>query len=345
MFTKFFSKVALVLTTVITACLAGCGGGGSSTGGPTPSISQACANGATDYPTCTPAVTPANLQTSVPAPTYAANSQELVAFNEINNFRKSAGLGLLAQNVKADTAAKNHADCIVVTQNFSHTETSSPCFTGTNPADRLAFAGYTGTVLGEELSGVNGSDGVRSLMNTLYHRAGLLNQNISEIGIGFNSSNPAPLVIELGYTKKQNNASNFVVGYPVNGQSDIPLSMFPELPNPFPDLSLSTATDYLTKTSSPISIHGEQNSTITLTSFSLVESVSNIPLDVRIVSKSNDVNNYVAANSMYFVGKSPFKISTKYTWVFVGSMNGVPVNLTSSFTTETSPNIGGGAKL
>lgn len=342
------TKLNLISASIATAmALAACGGGGggSSTGGTTPPVSQTCTNGATDYPTCTPAVTPANLQTSVPAPTYSASSQELVAFNEINNFRKIAGLGLLAQNAKADTAAKSHADCIVVTQNFSHTQNPSPCFTGTNPADRLAFAGYTGTVLGEELSGVNGSDGVRSLMNTLYHRAGLLNQNISEIGIGFNLSNPAPLVIELGYTKKQNNASNFVMGYPVNGQFDVPLSMFPELPNPFPDLSLSTATDYLTKTSSPISIHGEQNSTITLTSFSLFESVTNIPVDVRIVSKSNDVNNYVAANSMYFVGKSPYKTNTKYTWVFSGSMNGVPVSLTSSFTTGASSNIGGGAKL
>jgi hypothetical protein len=51
-------------------------------------------------------VTPPDLQTTVPTPTYAPGSPELIAFNEINAVRASLGLGLVAQNAYLDLQQK-----------------------------------------------------------------------------------------------------------------------------------------------------------------------------------------------------------------------------------------------
>src|SRR5471030_3256960 len=60
-----------------------------------------------------PTVTPGNLQTTVPAPTYAAGSQELAFYTTFNAFRQAEGLGLLAQNSKLDAADRNHLNYLL----------------------------------------------------------------------------------------------------------------------------------------------------------------------------------------------------------------------------------------
>ena len=101
------SKITLI-TLAVTMTLTACGGGGASTtasnngtnsGSGTPPVTTPPV---TTPPVTTPPVTTpgnnGNLQTSVPAPTYAASTPELFTFNEINTFRKALGLGLISQN-------------------------------------------------------------------------------------------------------------------------------------------------------------------------------------------------------------------------------------------------------
>ncbi len=162
MFTKFFSKICLIL---IAASLSACGGGGSSPS--TPAVATTCTspqvlvNGVCTNPIST--VIPANLQSNVPVPTYASGSVELQAFTELNNFRKMVGLGLLAQNSKIDSAAANHANYI--SQNidtdltvFGHYEVATKAgYTGVAPGDRTAFTSY-GPVASEVATSNNYSD-------------------------------------------------------------------------------------------------------------------------------------------------------------------------------------------
>ena len=335
------------MTSTLSLILAACGGGGGSTSTTTPvtpPVSQTCANGASDYPTCTPPVTPGNLQQTVPAPTYLATSDEVVTFNELNGFRKAIGLGLLAQSLPLDTASRNHSTYIVTNQIFSHVEDSTkPGFTGVNPSDRDTFAGYTSATLGGEvIGGGSAPTGIRGLINTIYHRDLLAFQGFTDVGISYMNGWSNPLVIDFGSKKAQVNASNFTTTYPFDKQINLPLTMMVESPNPFPDLSTSNS-DFPTKTSSPISFYSVAGSTLSVTSFTVMQAGQTTPLSVRLLTAANDPNKDVQPNVAHIVGNAPFTANTQYVVNFVGSVNGIAINKTWSFTTGSSLNIGGGA--
>jgi uncharacterized protein YkwD len=345
--------LASIISAMILSACGGGSGGGSTPAAVTPPVTciapQVLTNGVCVTPP--PSVTPAKLQTSVPTPTYLAGSEELAAFNEFNGFRKMMGLGLVAQNSKIDTAAKNHATYIVQNKIFAHEESAvNTGFTGINPDDRMRFAGYATSYGGEELSSTGGQIGTRMLMNTIYHRDGIAFQFITDLGIAFNSGGQfgggwvAPLVIDIGTTAgiTQNNASDFVTSYPVDGQTDLPLSMAAESPNPFSDID-ATTNDVFTKTTSPVSIYSAFGTTLAVTSFTVTESSQTTPLDVRLITNANDINKHVGTNVVHIVGKAPFKANTKYSVSFIGNVNGVALVKNWSFTTGTSLNIGGGA--
>lgn len=332
-------KTTLKMTVVaFSVALTACGGGGGSTS-TTPPVSQTCANGALDYPTCTPGVTPAKLQTSVPTPTYSAASEEVLAFNEINSFRKAVGLGLLAQNVKLDVSAQNHVNYVANTQIIGHDEVASKTgFTGVTAQDRANFAGYNAGV-GEVVAGNGAVAAVRSLINSVYHRDILLLQPIVDIGIGTNQTWVKPVVIDFGFGGKQNNASNFVTTYPLNGQANLPLAMNPEAPSPLADVS---GNAFGTSTSSPISFYAAYGTTVSVNSFTVTKDGQNSPLPMKLITASNDINKMVDTNTAHLLGSSPFAANTKYNVSFNGTVNGVAVSKTWSFTTGSSLFVGGG---
>lgn len=350
--TKLLVLTSLTASMMLTGCGGGSGGASTPVGGTTPlkcTAPQVLSNGACVTPA--PTVTPAKLQTSVPTPTYLPGSEELAAFNEFNGFRKLMGLGLVAQNEKIDVAAKNHASYIVQNKIFAHEENSANTgFTGINPDDRMRFAGYAATYGGEELSTTGGLIGVRMLMNTIYHRDGIAFQFITDLGIAFNTGVQfgggwvAPLVIDLGTTGgiMQNNASDFVTSYPVDGQTDLPLTMGAESPNPFTDID-ATTNDVFTKTSSPISIYSAHGTTLAVSSFTVTEAGQTMPMEVRLITYANDINKHLGTNVVHIVGKTPFKSNTKFNVSFIGNVNGVGIVKNWSFSTGTSLNIGGGA--
>ena len=86
--------VGVAVTIFLAAC--GGGGGGSTSGTPT------AATPSTPAQPSAPVVTPADLQNSVPALTYSADSQEFIFVTALNQFRQQVGLGLLAQNAQLD---------------------------------------------------------------------------------------------------------------------------------------------------------------------------------------------------------------------------------------------------
>lgn len=337
MFTKFFSKISAVL---IAASLTACGGGsgGSTTSSPTTPVTNTCSNGATNYPTCNTVA----LQTSVATPTYAATSDELITFNELNGFRKALGLGLLAQSLTLDNAAKNHSNYIAINQIFGHVEDGAkPGFTGIYPQDRVAFAGYKLGTYGGEVVGVGAApSGIRGLINSIYHRDLLAFQMFTDVGISFNSGIYTPVVIDFGATLSQANASNFTTNYPFDGQTNLPLAMVGEIPNPFPEL---TYNDYSSKTSSPITFYSANGTTLSVTTFTVTQAGQTTPLSVRLLTAATDVNKEVQPNVAHIIGNAPFLANTKYVVNFVGTVNGASISKTWSFTTGTSVFYGGGA--
>lgn len=346
-------KIKLSLALIVSAALAACGGGGG--GGGAASTTPITA---VTPPVTAPTVTPGDLQTTVPALTYAPTSQEYAFVTTLNAFRGQLGLGLLAQNPLLDTAASNHlhyvltndkdsggtVDMSVINTTYNrpqfHIEDSNlPLFTGIQEIDRARHAGYAGAYVGEEGTFGGGKGAVlalNQLFATVYHRAGLMFQFTREIGVAVGTDASQTVVMEEGYqstVKPQYVASDFVGAYPADKQTNVPLHAGVETPNPFPELS-QTNTDFPTKTSYPICIAIKEGQQLTVTAFTVTESGQATPLDVRLMTKANDPNKWLAGNIAFIVGKIPFKPNTTYNVSFSGTANSTPITKTWSFTTS-----------
>lgn len=330
--------------------LAACGGGSS----PSASIITAPPV-AVPAPAPAPVVTPAAIQTSVPALTYAAISEEFQFITAWNQFRAQMGLGLLAQSAVLDKASLNHLEYVLKndvlnggTVNFRmidpatnrpmfHIEQGSkPLFTGVQEFDRARSVGFTGSYVGEMLAfpGRSGARvGLESLAATIYHRVGLMNQSTNEVGVAAGQDVSRTLVMEAGTTKAQSQASDYIGVYPSANQTGVGLNAYVETPNPFPDLSTANA-DFLTKTGYPVSVAVKEGVTLEVVSFTLTEASAAAPLDARILTSVNDPNRYLASNIAFLIAKAPLKASTTYTAKFSGRMNNVLVNKEWQFTTR-----------
>lgn len=339
-------RSSILMAVFISALVSACGGGGSD-GGSAPPVATNPTPPVVTTPT-PPAAPEQDLQTSVPAPTYAANSEELAFFNAYNEFRSQAGLGKLAQNTKLDLAAKNHLNYQMQNTDLDlfatdpatgravfHIESASrPGFTGVQELDRAKFAQYAGPYVGETGSfglGKGASKAFGDLLATVYHRAAFMYQSPRDIGIVVGTDKNQTVIVEFGYeTKKQFNASNYFGSYPADKQTGVRLVAATELPNPFSDITLD---EYSTKTSYPVNVVSAEGTTMEVVSFTMTEAGQSTPLDARLITKANDPNKYVAANTAFLVGKAPFKANTVYNVVFSGTINGVAVNKSWSFTT------------
>lgn len=329
-------SVLTILTITLSACGGGSGGDGSSSTpvatNPTPPV----------VVTPPPTITPANLQTTVPASTYAATSDELAFFNAFNDFRAKVGLGLLAQSKELDLASANHLNYLLTNSDIdfskvsAHDETATrPGFTGVNSLERAKFAKYAGTFTAEQISNAYRGDGalaMHRLLATVYHRATMMHQGARDVGVKVGANEGRDVVMVLGGTQGnfQRNASDFVTGYPYDKQTGVSLTTTPESPNPYPDLTLN---DYATKTSYPVSFTSEQSTTLKVETFTITEAGQSAPLDVRLITADNDYLKMLPANFAFIVGRAPFKANTTYNVSFKGTVNGAAVGKTWSFTT------------
>lgn len=87
-----------------------------------------------------------------PAPTYPAGSNELTAYQLINDARVRCGSGRLTQNASLDLAAQKHGlylswtPNILLNRNLSIEDPSGVDFYAATPQERATKAGYAGTV-------------------------------------------------------------------------------------------------------------------------------------------------------------------------------------------------------
>jgi len=338
-------KIALLL--VATFSLASCGGGSS-----LPS----------DF------VIPSNLQTTLNPTTYEAGSEELAAFKRINSFRNSMGLGYWQQNVLLDSAAQHHMT--YSSRNGSTFQQDievdgNDGFTGITPSERAIRTGYfftTNTLtdtnvptapVGELYATGPGIDVINSMVNTIYHRSGLLTQSTLEVGLARDTTGAATPATHWWFshgrlTSGQYVASNYVSNYPIDLQTNVPLSMTPESPSVYPP-----NFDFATQTSSPVSFTSAASTTLSVTSFTVTPAGSTTPLPGTVWTFLNDPNllssnSSTTPNSIdkssapvptlaqyeaYWVGKAPFLPNTTYNVTFTGSTSLV-VNVESTLTNQ-----------
>jgi uncharacterized protein YkwD len=344
-----------VTTSLISLALAGCGGGGGGddkkpvSTSPTPPVVTNPTTPVTPTPTPTPTPQSASLQVAV-APTYAAGSSEAIGLSKLNAFRAAQGLGPLNQNTSADVASKNHAAYVTTNQSGAapHAEVpSKPGFTGVDAMDRLIAAGYPAKSATEVIAfsmqfPSPDAHAIDNLANTVYHRASMMYQGMTTVGIAPETQD-GPLYVAIGLTTPQVNAGDYVGMYPANNQTGVWLTHSVESPNPFYQEMAMSQEAMCTKTSAPVSLTSEASTTLNVTSFTVTEEGQAAPLDARLITKATSTqdNTYLTPNVAFLVGKAPFKPNTKYNVRFVGkatgaatgSSTGLPIEKLWTFTT------------
>jgi uncharacterized protein YkwD len=339
---------------VLTSCalaLSACGGGGgsaSSDGSGTPAPPVQIPPVQTPPVQTPPTTAPADPQPTPPGATYPAGSQELAFFTMLNGFRAQLGLGLFAQNLALDTSDVNHLQYMLTNADVSFSEIDPKTgvaymheeeparqgYTGVAPIDRARFAKYTGSWVGEQVTyglGTGASVALSSLIASVYHREGLMLQSPGDFGISVGNDRYQTTVLSFGIgDKRQHTASDYFGMYPADMQTGVGLSTYPELPNPYPDLS---ANDFATKSSFPVNVVSEESTTLKVNSFTITEAGQSGPLDARLLTSDTDPNKLLAKNTAYLVGKAAFKPKTTYKVSFSGTVNGAAVSKDWSFTT------------
>jgi hypothetical protein len=281
-------------------------------------------------------------------PSYAAGSEELAAFNRLNNERGSCGFGTLKQDTRLDQAARAHADWMLQNNVYSHTESASypNGFTGINPWDRTAFAGYPTTYYTSELIsfGSNetkvgrGNKGVRELLAGVYHAIGSL-RPMKDVGISVRapadvgaSTVLVPTEIVTGTTDGyQMLASDEVVTYPCQGTTGTEYQLTDEDPNPVPGRNLGT-----TPLGQPIIVMARLGQTLSLTAASMQRVSDGQAVVMRSpVTGAADPNGRLANDPQigYVLPDAPLQPNTSYRVTISGTNNGAAFQKTFTFTT------------
>lgn len=357
--TKNTQSILMLSSIAMAALLTACGGGGSSGSSSTPTtpVVTTCSNGASDYPTCK--FFPADLQLTVPTPPFAEGSEELKAFNALNEERSANGLGKLAYSEPLTKAAQAHSNYMSVNYWLDHSETVGKVgFTGESPFLRAKQAGYSATGSVSEGVGLANSlkGGVASLINSVYHRSTIFDQSWRDVGFGRSCYNDCVIdtlifyTLNYGYTKAQKNDSNFVFTYPRNGQVGISPIFCGESPWPlsnyFPVDQACTplksppdaTTLYDAKVGYPVSIAIAEGKKLTVSKFEIFEggaTGNSAAIGSWIVTSDSDPNKHLQSHEAYLIPKQSLKLNTMYTVVFSGDADGVVVNKTWTFTSDT----------
>lgn len=347
--------------------LAGCGGGGGGSPAPAPSIpvtttySATCADGTTTTSTvsvadatakCPAVPAPATVVTSVPAATYAANSEELAVFTLFNAERERCGFGLLAQSATLDTSARGHADWLVRNDYSGHYQVvGTPGYTGVSPSDRILAAGYVPSVnamtspsesTGDAFSTKSGFGvkTLRGLLNAPYHEADMLRGH-RDVGVSVRGKGDLGLpgtktVLNLDFATKSSQGQQSISGvrtYPCQGSTGIETSLKNEDPNPVPGRNLGA-----NPLGSSVVVVGTTGATMNITTATMT-GPGGILITLRApLTSVNDPNkvggvSYFSLNEAVLSADAPLAPNTTYQVNVSGTDGITPFSRSFTFTT------------
>ncbi|GAB4206544.1 MAG: hypothetical protein Fur0019_09880 [Tibeticola sp.] len=255
----------------------------------------------------------------VPAPTYAPDSPEMVAYTLLNEERSRCGFGRLAQNTKLDYAAKMHGLYLQANQVVTHDEDPTrPAFYAATPTERATKAGYrdgAAEVIGPAQTP---QIAVRSLLAAPGHAAAALDTAITnDVGMAF-TSNAAQsfgaLVVVLGTPSGPPTVLSGIRTYPCEGTSGVLARSFGEKPSPFPGQVWGQ----------PVYVAGTEK--LKVSSAAITGPLGDVPLIGIIRIGRPGVGFYAIAPSVL----SP---ATVYTATIKGDDEGVPFERTIRFQT------------
>lgn len=287
-------------------------------------------------------------QPTTPAPA-ASGSEELAAFALLNKERTQCGFGELTRNDALDTAARGHANWLLLNNYTGHDQVEgTPGFTGIEVFARANGAGYHGVWVEDENASMRrtntigfGEAGVRGLLSAPYHLQGLV-AGYHDIGISVMGSDEAGtttkfypravLQIDVGYQPSvdmQAPPSGTVLSYPCDGSSGTFTQLPTETPNPVPGRNLAVAP-----VGHPIMVFGDAGKVLTISSALVQETVTGNTVSLLSpVTGSDDPNHFLKPNQGFVLPDAPLKLNTQYRVTVVGTNDGASFTKTFTFTT------------
>lgn len=338
----------------ILVVLSACGGGGGDSSpvfNPGPPIGT---QNTSPVVPVTPVVLSTPAVTTVTAASYVVGSPEKEAYDYLNAELGRCGFGLKQEKPSLNIAAQGHADWQLVNNYSSHFQlNSTPGFTGVDPYDRIANAGYgarNSFVGADEISISNGTDdkniyagreSIARLLNAPHHLRGLV-EGFKDIGISIRNSQDAQskhgarvvAQINMGYKLSegyQRRAKKFVT-YPCDGSVGVARSLTNESPEPvigrnLANKPLGTSMYMGANVGDKIEVHSAK----------MTEFVSGEVVVTREpVSKTNTASALwsYGEHETYVAADAPLKPLTLYKMVIEYSLNGVlQAPETQTFTT------------
>lgn len=325
----------LILTAVtVAALLSACGGGGGGTA-TAPVVTTAPVASAPFSSVYVP------LQTTVPAPPYAAGSRELAEFNTLNEQRSKCGFGLLASNESLRLAAQDHAsymteyDARLSAAGISIHNQSVQFpngFTGATVFDRVKFRGYGGNLVSEGIGGsLKSTNTSRHLLSLPYH-AGTMLSGFTDIGISVGVA----VVFDYGSQSKFQRKDSSILTYPCAGVTGTKISLDNETPSPYLPRNLVA-----NPIGQPVYFFADESaqvpagkkSLIEVTDLVVTEDVSGVLIVMLPVQNKDNDPVSIGSGFAYAAPDKPLKNLTKYRVRATVKSNGVTTQVDYTFTT------------
>ncbi|WP_426192133.1 CAP domain-containing protein [Massilia sp. DWR3-1-1] len=323
------ARCHLVLPLLVLALLSACGGGGSTGSAPAATTST---------------TTTGSFDTSAyPAAPASVGNVAADGRNWINYRRSQLGVAALLQNAQVNQAAQNHSDYQRLNNTVTHDEESGKAgFTGVGLDARLASAGYqlsrTGFVYGEIISATSNTSGffmAEELVTAIYHRFVMFEPVLKEIGTGLSTNASkysyftADLVASNGLGPGLGRGKLAV--WPFNGQSAV-------VPNFFSDQEEPDPVAGIDEVGYPISVHADAGAIVLVSSFT-VRPRNGGNLTVKLLQRTLDDKSPLTdlktqRSTAAIIPLSRLAAATVYDVAFSGTVDGVPVSLSWSFTTR-----------
>jgi len=302
----------------------------------------------------------------IPKSIRSASSQEALTY--LNILRTGSGQTSLLENTILNTSALNHSNYLITHNISGHYETAGTTgFTGVQPWERSAYAGYLSSITENVSTGQTSvQESIDGLYSAIYHRFGFQAFDIDEIGIGVNFSSTGAYTYNMG-NKKLNDACSgtsfsgsgrYYTGicsdttfkmeesvylnvqnsnkaanpskilWPYANQTNVPPVFFEESPDPLPDYSVSGY---------PISLKFNDYfiKTVSLSSFQLFDSAKNEITNTRLLTKENDPNSKITSHEFALFPLTRLNWNSQYSAKAVYSIDGVSETLEWSFTTKS----------
>lgn len=261
----------------------------------------------------------------------------------INKFRGEIGLSPLSVDPALSYSAQSHSNYLEKYKEVSHLQTKqndSQTFTGTYPENRVGYYQYDTDEVEEVISFQTNSTShsVDKLVDAPYHRVGLLNPNLTEVGIGYNQTPDSfnPTVINLGDQDGVQSIEGPIV-YPYANQKEVKTSWYAnESPNPLRFWNLNKVT-----VGYPISIsvYGDNRGKLKANNVTLKDEKGNAT-PFYLVDGTKDGT----LSSIFIIPQKSLKQGTKYT-VDVKAEHVSKYNKVSAITKSWSFTTAGGYRL